>query len=285
MKQMTKPYENRRKGRNRMRKSIIIVLLMAATVIMSSCIIFEPMDGYETETTENITPVPESETSEKSDPPAPAPQDTAEATATAELTPTAEPTPSPTPAPVAFSQQDAHIGSLQIGQATLGDTLAVITEAPASVDSVTWGATGEDVDTYTYSFGELMFVDNILKQVTITNNTISGPRGFGVGDDINDVIASFASTHELQNSNLTIYYRNNTGDSEMMAIPPAAVYYTDATYYLALSCFADSENLTGLSYWELVDMYTYTPYYYCAFRCDTNGVVTSLYISYLASAE
>lgn len=272
-----------------MKKSFIIVLLITATLLLSSCIIFEPMDGYDNANESqnaneniNVTLAPENNTTEYTDPPAPPPP-TAETTAAPTAAPTAEPT--PTPAPVEFSQQDARIGSLYIGQATLGDTLSVITEVPASVDSVTWGATGETVDTYTYSFGELMFVDNILKQVTITNNTISGPRGFGVGDDINDVIASFASTYELQTSNLTIYYRTNTGDSEMMALPPAAVYYTDTSYYLALSCFADSDDLTGLTYWEMVDMYTYTPYYYYAFRCDINGVVTSFYISYLASAE
>lgn len=264
-----------------MKKSIIIVLLMTASLLLSSCIIFQPMDGYETETAEEtVTSVPDDNTTENTDQPAPPPP-TSEPIAT----PTTEPTPTPPPAPVAFSEQDAHIGSLQIGQATLGDTLAVITEVPLSVDSVTWGATGETVDTYAYSFGELMFVDNILKRVTINNNTISGPRGFGVGDDINDVIASFASTYELQNSNMTIYYRNNTGDTELMAIPPAAVYYTDATYYLALSCFSDTEDLTGLTYWELVDLYTYTPYYYCSFRCDINGIISSFYISYLASAE
>ena len=189
-----------------------------------------------------------------------------------------------------FTQDDAYIGSLYIDIATTADTLATISETPSNIETITWGATGEVEEKYTFSFGTISFMDGILTTVNIDGTAVTGPRGFGVGDHIDDVIASFTSTIELDTANVKIYYRENTGFwDELTCVPAAAAIYKtwgpNGTPIFTVSCFDRSENLSGLTDEQLLDMYTYTPFYYCTFYYGSNGIITGIRMSYRASAE
>ena len=202
-------------------------------------------------------------------------------------------TPPVIPLGAPFAESDAYIDSFYIGQASVTEVTAAISETPYDIESITWGATGELEETYKYTFGEISFLDGTLYKALITDSTILGPRGFGVGDDISDIIASFTTIIELDNSEITIFYRTNSGSADYSTnIPPAAVLYKSPRAnsrtpesMLSLTCFDDDVDLTGLSESELMDMYTYSPVCSCSFYFDTNDVVTEFVIMFVASAE
>jgi len=186
-----------------------------------------------------------------------------------------------------FFQYDARIEGSFVGQSTKEETLATINEEHISYEETIWGATGDYVEEYEFSFGKLTFVEGILTIAIIENNSIYGPRDFRVGDHIDDVIAEFTSEVELDNESVTIFYRFNPGDDDTISLPPSAVSYkyVGESSHLSLSCFDENSDYKDMTIDQLKDEYMYIPYYNCNFFYGDDGIITHFNISYLADAE
>ena len=196
--------------------------------------------------------------------------------------------PPATPEPwTPFVREDATFDGIMLG--TAKDTVLASMSAPhtlLSIDSQVWGATGETEEIYTYDFGTLSFLDGVFTGVTVTAPSIAGPRGFGVGDSITDVMASFCGPVEYTQADYTIYYRYNTGTAGLMIVPPSCYTYDDGTTRaFHADCYADDTVLTSYSLSELTEMCIYMSQFSFSFNYDASGTVTSFGVHLGAPAE
>ncbi|MBN2878580.1 MAG: hypothetical protein JXN65_03025 [Clostridia bacterium] len=185
-----------------------------------------------------------------------------------------------------FTAVDAIVNGVMLGSdkdtfiASLGGITPLITE------SYVMGATGETVEDYTYDFGMVSFTDGILTAANISSS-LYGPRGFIMGNNINEIVESFCNSAEYSDSAYTIFYRANEGDSDIQtSVPPSCVSYDyGSETTLTLSCF-ENENLlseVGIAY--LRESYMFEPQYLCTFYFDEDGTMTSYVLYYGALAE
>lgn len=184
-----------------------------------------------------------------------------------------------------FIKADATVDGLTLGVSTKAQSLAHFAIKPIDIEEITWDATGQTIQIYTFHFGTLTFSEDILIGAKITDPTIYGPRDITVGYFATTIKDKFASTTELSNSDITIYYRENTGNNSSIIIPPYGVKYTGSTDTLVYGCFSDLAYAATMTTTELEEMYIYMVQYTCAFYFDSSGVLTSYSIDLGAQAE
>ena len=73
----------------------------------------------------------------------------------------------------------------------------------------------------------------------------------------------------------------------MIFLPPAAVIYKNVSgqSVLSLSCFADDEDLSGMTIEDLKGYYIYMAYYSCSFYYGSDGIITKIKMDSIADAE
>ena len=188
---------------------------------------------------------------------------------------------------IPFAKEDATLNGIQLGtqkDAVLENFLGV--DSLENIETFEMGATGETVEEYVFDFGTLSFTDGIFTGATIHSKAV-GPRGFGIGDSIDDIIESFCYAVELVEDGYTIYYRGNEGgDNRSAIVPPSCVLYNkDGIKELDLVCFEDPNILEEAGMEYLRDNYMFEVQYACVFGYDENGIVNTIMLYYGALAE
>ncbi|MEX1376244.1 MAG: hypothetical protein AB1Z23_02110 [Eubacteriales bacterium] len=192
----------------------------------------------------------------------------------------------PPPASSPFIKLDATVDGIMLGndkQTFLNHLGSAYT--PTNIETQEWDAIGATAEIYTYSFGTITFLDGELIAAEIYS-TLPGPRGFGVGDNISDIMASFISVPEYSFDEFIVYYRANTGDTDVYAIVPPSCfsYETSVLRYFHADCYMEDNVLSTYTMNDLKEYSMYMTKFSFSFYYDASGTVTS-YSLFLGAAE
>ncbi len=163
------------------------------------------------------------------------------------------------------------------------DVMAVVGE-PESTEVVEWDADGSIYDDHYYAFGRLSYQEDELEIVQVESSGYPGPRGVEVGDSLEEVIVKFYTAYEKADDDTVIFYRENMGRDNFIALPPSGAMWSDGVRILQY-CWDDVGKYDGQEISELEGYAPYEANYSFSMHFDENDRMTSYTLFYGAAAE
>lgn len=222
---------------------------------------------------------------------APAPTETPALTAAPEQTAPAAATDAPaTTAPVSgevlpFRAEDFVLGDLKVD--STGDDATKLFGKPTEVFKSEAAASGDMIETWSYDFGELTFLNEGGKLLfiggSVIDDSLAGPRGIMVGATFEQVKALFPHDGTKVDGDVQVLYSANFEDSASEYILPPRGFYDkeEGILYYDTPIEPYDDSVT-----KDISSFVFAWHYSCAFEFDTDdGTLTRITLYKGAFAE